>query len=150
LVPANVVAAALSAVGTTGQHAILEGLLTGSAIASWCPAGVEARLDGSDLVLSGVERPVESAAHADHLLVTARTGDGLTQVLLPADATGVRVEPMRSVDLTRRFARVTFEDVRVPADAVVGEVGGAAAEVERQLQQALVLAAAESVGAMQA
>jgi alkylation response protein AidB-like acyl-CoA dehydrogenase len=150
LVPTNVVAAALSAAGTTGHAAVLEGLLSGSAIASWCLGGLEARLDGSDLVLNGVKRPVESAAQADYLLVTARTGPGLTQVLVPVDATGVRVEPMRSVDLTRRFGRVTFDSVRVPADAIVGEVGGADAAVDRQLQLALVLAAAESVGAMQA
>ena len=43
-----------------------------------------------------------------------------------------------TVDLTRRFSTVRFDDVRVPADAVVGEVGGAADQVERQLQLALV------------
>jgi alkylation response protein AidB-like acyl-CoA dehydrogenase len=56
---------------------------------------------------------------------------------------------MQSVDLTRRFDEVTFDGVRVPADAVVGTFGGATADVERQLLQALVLSAAESVGAMQ-
>ncbi len=56
---------------------------------------------------------------------------------------------MKSVDLTRRFSIVTFDGVRVPAAQVVGEVGDAAAAVRRQLQYALVLCAAESVGAMQ-
>jgi len=45
---------------------------------------------------------------------------------------------------------VTFDDVRVPADAVVGELGGADAAIERQLRHALVIANAESVGALQA
>ena len=45
---------------------------------------------------------------------------------------------------------VTFDGVRVPADAVVGEAGGAEAAVERQLRHALVIANAESVGALQA
>src|SRR3546814_17382371 len=56
---------------------------------------------------------------------------------------------MTTVDLTRRFSNVTFDDVRVPASSVLGEVGGAGAQVERQLQIALVLACAESVGTMQ-
>ena len=75
---------------------------------------------------------------ADHLLVTGRTGDGLTQVLVPADAPGVTIRPMRGVDLTRRFSEVAFDDVRVPTSAVVGELGDAADQVERQLQLALV------------
>src|SRR3546814_9178131 len=56
---------------------------------------------------------------------------------------------MPTVDRTRRFSTVTFDDVRVPASSVLGEVGGAGAQVERQLQIALVLACAESVGTMQ-
>ncbi len=57
---------------------------------------------------------------------------------------------MHTVDLTRRFDVVAFEEVRVPARAVVGDVGQADAQVERQLQLALVLLNAEAVGAMQA
>jgi alkylation response protein AidB-like acyl-CoA dehydrogenase len=110
---------------------------------------LEVRVDGGDVVLSGVKRPVESAAEASYLLVTGRTGDGLTQVLVPTDAAGLTLTPMQSVDLTRRFAVVQFDDVRLPSDAVVGEVGGGAEAVERQLQQALVIATAEAVGTMQ-
>ena len=39
--------------------------------------------------------------------------------------------------------------MRVPADAVLGEIGGAAGQIERQFLQAVVLANAETVGAMQ-
>ena len=108
------------------------------------------RRDGGDLVLDGVKQPVEAAASATHLLVSGRGDDGLTQALVPSDAPGVTVTPLRSIDLTRRFAAVRFEAVRVPLDAVVGQVGKADEDVERQLQHALVLLAAESVGAMEA
>jgi alkylation response protein AidB-like acyl-CoA dehydrogenase len=159
LVASNVVAAALSSAGD--RHGdVLRDIVAGSAIATWCfseprrrdgldPVRLEVRVDGSDLVLNGSKRPVESAAQADHLLVTGRTGDGVTQVLLPADAPGVSIRPMHTVDLTRRFAVVTFDDVRVPAEAVVGEVGEAADAVARQLLQALTVLDAEAVGAMQ-
>jgi alkylation response protein AidB-like acyl-CoA dehydrogenase len=75
---------------------------------------------------------------------------GRTQVLVAADASGITITPLRTADYSRHFAAVTFTDVRVPASAVVGEVGGAAGQAERELQQALVIAAAETVGAMQA
>jgi alkylation response protein AidB-like acyl-CoA dehydrogenase len=57
---------------------------------------------------------------------------------------------MQTVDLTRRFSTVTFDGVRVPAATLVGEVGDADAQVERQLLRALAIANAESVGAMHA
>jgi alkylation response protein AidB-like acyl-CoA dehydrogenase len=111
-------------------------------------------LEAGGLVLNGVKRPVEAAGSARHLLVTGREpGGGLTQVLVPADAPGVAVTPLRTSDYGRRLAAVTFTDVRVPDIAVVGERGGAGApsgQVERQLQIALVVACAESAGAMQA
>jgi alkylation response protein AidB-like acyl-CoA dehydrogenase len=46
----------------------------------------------------------------------------------------------------RRFGTTTFDRVTLPTSAVVGEIGGAAAQVERQLQLALVLQCAEIVG----
>lgn len=158
LLAVNVVAAALA---RHGRHAeVVEGLLAGTSVASWAylepppddrPGAVhlEIAVDGGDVVLRGTKRPVESAAQAGHLLVTGRTGTGVTQVLVPTDAPGLALTPMTSVDLTRRFSVASFDDVRVPGDAVIGEVGAAAADVERQLQQALVIAVAEAVGAMQ-
>ncbi len=62
--------------------------------------------DGTDLVLRGEVRPVESAGTAAHLLVTCGDGGGTTQVLVPTSATGVTVSPMQTVDLTRRFSVV--------------------------------------------
>jgi alkylation response protein AidB-like acyl-CoA dehydrogenase len=160
LVPTNIVAAALNDQAAGAHAEVLGGLIAGTTVASWCYAeprpgdrlgdiALEIRVDGSEVVLNGTKRPVESAARASHLLVTGRTGSGLTQVLVAADAPGITIEPMETVDLTRRFSVVRFDDVRVPRDAVVGEVGGAADQVERQLQLALVMVDAESVGTMQ-
>lgn len=161
LTPTNVAAAALNDLGGASSSEVLAGLLAGTTVATWCHAepkpndrlgevALDIAVDGDSVVLRGVKRPVESAGRADHLLVTGRTGSGLTQVLVPRDASGVSVTPMRTVDLTRRFDVVSFDGVRVPVAAVLGEVGGAQAQIERQLQHAVVLANAESVGAMQA
>jgi alkylation response protein AidB-like acyl-CoA dehydrogenase len=154
----NVVAATLSETGHGGDE-LIGGLLSGSSLATWClgepppddrlgTVALDIRREGDEVVLDGAKRPVESAAVADHLLVTGRTGPGLTQVLVPTGTAGVTVVPMQSVDMTRRFSVVTFDGVRLPASAVVGGVGSADAQVERQLERALVVACAESVGAM--
>jgi alkylation response protein AidB-like acyl-CoA dehydrogenase len=158
LLPANVVGAAVAR--HDAGHELVGRLLSGEAVASWAygepvpndrlgDVTLDIRADGADVVLTGVKRPVESAAQAGHLLVTGRTGDGLTQVLVPTDTPGVTLTPMASVDLTRRFWVVRFDGARVPATAVVGEVGRAADDVERQLQHAVVVTTAEAVGAMQ-
>lgn len=158
LLPVAVVAGALSA---AGAHAdLLDELLAGTAVATWAFAEapphhglgtVETtiRHEGDDLVVDGVKRPVEAAGQASHVLVTGRSEGGLTQVVVPTDADGVTVTPMRSVDLTRRFSVVELDSVRLPAEALVGDFGHAQSAVRHQLHHALVVANAESVGAMQ-
>lgn len=162
LLVTNVVAAALDEWAGEAAAPVLAALLSGSSVATWWngfplsgedlgrSGSVEVRADGGEVVVTGTARAVESADRAEHLLVTGRTGDGLTQVLVPAGAGGLTVSAMRSIDLTRRFSAVRFDDVRVPATVVVGEVGAAASQAARQLQTALVVSCAESVGAMQA
>jgi alkylation response protein AidB-like acyl-CoA dehydrogenase len=160
LVDCNVAALALSEAGGEAQRAALEQLLSGAAVASCCigaapwrlgaGVAVEIRRDGDEVVVSGFARPAESAAQAAHLLVTGRTDGRLTQVLMPATAPGVRIKPLKTLDVTRRFAAVTFDDVRLPASAVLGEIGGADEAFARQARAAGVILAAESVGAMEA
>lgn len=137
LLATNIVASALSA---ADAHApVLAHLLAGTAIATWA-TGPSVTIDGDTIVVDGTARPVESAAQAAHFLVTS----GATQALVPAATAGVSVEPMGTVDLTRRFGVVTFDGVRLPLEAAVH------VPADRQWLIALVLATAESVGAMQA
>jgi alkylation response protein AidB-like acyl-CoA dehydrogenase len=146
--PVNVVAGALGRVGSPEQKAeVLPGLLSGERVAAWCGARpVGGRPDGGGFVLAGTCGPVEAGAQADHLLVAVEHGGALSQVLVPAGSAGLTVTPMSGLDLVRRFAEVRFDDVAVPADAVVGPVGGAAAEVEHALRVACTLQCAETTG----
>jgi len=161
LLTANVVAAALSA-HSGGENSIaLDELLTGESLTSWCP---DPRADGrhgvlptlwieergEEVVVRGSARPVEAAGSCARLLVTGHTGEGWTQVLVPVDAPGVAITPLTSVDLTRRFSVVSFDEVTLGLGAVVGEAGGAGPQVAAQRRIALALATAESVGAMHA
>ncbi len=159
LVPTNVVAYALASSGSDQQRGeVLSGLLAGDAVATWC--GAELALDrhargagpvaeavDGGFVLTGGSPVVEAAGEADHLLVTAHSGEGLVQLLVPATAAGVSITPLRSLDAVRRFARVDLKRVRVPTTSQVGTTDSTAATVERQLQLALVMQTAEMVGA---
>lgn len=156
LVPTNVVAAALNDAGTSEQQATwLPPLADGTAVGAWvvaqrraaAPDALRAVRDDGHLVVSGAASPVEAAADADVLLVTAEADDGPVQVVLPSSTEGITIERRGGLDLVRRFATVRFDDVAVPLDAVVGEVGGAAEAVEHQLQIALALQCVESAGA---
>jgi alkylation response protein AidB-like acyl-CoA dehydrogenase len=150
LVPVNLVAAAVGALGSAEQkEAVLPGLLSGEAIAAWTgPTPVQAEVSGDEIRLHGTATPVEAGAQADQLLVLARADEGLTHLLVPVDTPGITVRPLDSLDLVRRFAEATFDGVTLPSTAVVGDVGGAADEAERLLQIASVLQCAESCGAM--
>jgi alkylation response protein AidB-like acyl-CoA dehydrogenase len=160
LLTVNVVADAVARRGTDDQRgAVFPGLLDGTSTAAWAFAeegpgwdGAAVRLAatprGDDWVLAGTKTLVQEGDSADTFLVTARTGESLTQLLVPSDAAGVSVAAQESLDLVRRYATVTFSDVVVPSSAVLGDVGDAAPDVERQLEVALVLQNAETVGAV--
>jgi alkylation response protein AidB-like acyl-CoA dehydrogenase len=161
LIPCAVVAATLSRWGSAAQkHDVLDGLLSGDVIATWCFAeprpydslgtiGVKAVHKRDRYRLTGIKGPVEAAAQADHLLVTARAPSGLMQLLVPAQSRGVAITPLDSLDVTRRFAEVSFDNVDVGPANVVGTLAFTEAEVERQLQIAVALTIAEMVGAME-
>jgi alkylation response protein AidB-like acyl-CoA dehydrogenase len=161
LIATNVVAAAVSRSGSPEQkEAVLTGILSGETVASWCFAepppserlgqvNVTAAANDGGYALNGRKMPVEAGAQAAQFLVTARTEDGLIQLLVPSDTAGVTVSPANGLDLTRRFAQVQFEDAQVPRSAVLGDASTAEADVERQLQLAIVMQLAEMVGSME-
>lgn len=165
LIPANVVAAALSRSGGPDQLQYLADLVGGETVAAWCPpefsggpggsararGGVRATVQGSpggSFVLDGTTAPVEAGAEADLLLVTALTEDGPAQFVVPSGAAGLSVHPAESIDLVRRFASLRFDGVEVAAASALGEPGHAAGEIERQLHDAVVLQCFEMVGAV--
>ena len=159
LVDCNVVASALTGNAGELQQAVLGEILTGEAIASSClgaapwmqagEAGIAITRDGEDIVINGSVKPVESGKQASYFLVTGASEGGMSQVLVPAGTAGVAVKGLKAIDVTRRFAAVTFDNVRLPAGALVGEFAGADEAVVSQVQNAAVILCAESVGAME-
>lgn len=159
LMPVNVVAYAVATSGTAAQQeSVLPPLVAGEAVAAWAfwepgalwtadDVSMAATPAGDGFVLSGTKAAVEAGGQAQHLLVTARTESGLTQFLVAADAPGVTIRPQSSLDLSKRFAEVVFDGVEVGSADVVGEVGAADSDVQRQLNLAMMLQCAESAGA---
>ena len=103
--------------------------------------------------LNGVKCLVLNGDQADCLVVLARSqghsGDrqGLTLLLVDANAEGVRRQPHRLVD-GRQAAEIHFADVWVPAEALIGEAGAALPLVEAVRREAILALAAEAQGAL--
>ncbi len=91
---------------------------------------------------------------ADAFVVVARTGgeagdaEGLTLLLVPVRAPGVRVTRTAMVD-SRNAARVSFDGAAVGSDALVGEPGNGRAILDGALDRATVVLSAEMLGGMQ-
>ncbi|MBO0856230.1 MAG: acyl-CoA/acyl-ACP dehydrogenase [Nocardia sp.] len=161
LVPNTIVAFAVANYGTDEQRgAVLPGLVAGDRTAAWCLAergrgwdpdrfALSVEVRGSDYVLTGTKDLVQEAHSAEYLLVTARAPAGPRQFLLPAGTPGITVVPLGGLDLTRRFSQVRFDEVVIPADAVLGDPEVAGEQWQRQFELALVLHCAETVGVME-
>jgi len=85
-------------------------------------------------------------AHVAELIVVATSDNSL--IAVEADAPGVTIQPLPSLDRTRRFAHVAF-DCAVTPDMVLGQPGGAVAAIERVLTIGAGLLSAEQTGGAQ-
>ena len=114
-----------------------------------------ARREGPGWVLTGDKVFVADGGGADAFVVVARTsgkpGDtaGLSLFLVPADAAGLRVSPMKLVD-SRNYARVSLDAVQGDAAMLLGTEGEGWAALDAALDRGRVCLAAELLGASQA
>ncbi|TMC48198.1 MAG: acyl-CoA dehydrogenase [Chloroflexi bacterium] len=121
----------------------------------WDAHGVQLRAQqsGDAYVLRGEKLFVPDVHVSDWMLVATRTaensGDGLTLLLVDSRAPRVRTRRLGTIDQTRRLFEVGFDDVEVPADAVIGAPGRGWAALRRGLDRALVAVSAELCGTAQ-
>ena len=108
---------------------------------------------GDGFVLNGEKVVVYNGEQADHLVVLARTSGeqsdrtGLSLFIVEASAAGIDKMNYPMMD-GQRVANVTFKDVALPADALLGEEGQALALVEALVDEAIIALASEAVGIM--
>jgi alkylation response protein AidB-like acyl-CoA dehydrogenase len=109
--------------------------------------GVRARADKSGYVLDGTAWFVQDARKASFFVCSALGEQGAGLFVVAADAPGVTIRPDQIVDLTRDQARVTFQQVEVPAAAVAARCGEGAKALDRALPGILTVLAADMTGA---
>ena len=112
-----------------------------------------AKKDGDGYTLNGHKAVVIGAPWASHLVVTARTSgeqrdhDGVSVFIVDKSADGVTTRDYPTFD-GRMASEVYFENVSVPADALLGEEGKALPLIERVADEAIAASCAEACGAM--
>jgi pimeloyl-CoA dehydrogenase small subunit len=114
---------------------------------------VSAKKSGSGYTLSGHKAVVVGAPWADTLVVTARTGGGqrdekgVSVFLVDKKTKGVSTRDYPTVD-GLRASEVTFENVALGADALVGAEGAGLPLIERVVDEGIAALSAEAIGAM--
>ncbi|MET0338749.1 MAG: acyl-CoA dehydrogenase family protein [Caulobacter sp.] len=112
-----------------------------------------AKKDGSGWVLNGHKAVVVGAPFASHLIVTARTGgaqretSGVSVFLVDKHAKGVTTRDYPTVD-GGRASEVYFDNVSIPANALIGAEGAGLPLVEKVVDEATAAVCAEGVGIM--
>jgi acyl-CoA dehydrogenase len=147
------------------QRRYLPGMAEGRLIGSFAlteaeagsdPAGLRttARRDGDDWVINGGKRYITNAPLADLFVVFARTdpeskgGRGISSFVVETATPGVTVGPKdkKMGQAGAWTAEVWFDDVRVPADALIGEEGRGYAKALTVLSRGRLHIAALCVG----
>ncbi|TWG65563.1 acyl-CoA dehydrogenase family protein [Aminobacter sp. J44] len=130
---------AISLFGTPEQQRWLEKTRTGKAISAFVlteprsgsdVANMEmtATRDGGDYILSGEKTWISNGGIADLYCVFARTGEapgakGISAFLVPADTLGLKIAERLETIAPHPLARLVFDDMRLPASAMIGKPG---------------------------
>lgn len=157
---------ALKLAGSQVQKAtLLSGLIDGSKQAAFAFAEPQGRFNPADLVttatasddgycLNGHKCVVLNGPAADFFVVSARTSGaqrdcaGISLFVVPADAEGLSRRNYPTVDAFRA-AEVTFQDVALGADALLGTAGDGYPVIEQVIDEGILAVGAEAVGCME-
>lgn len=162
-----VIAPALLRHATAARRAeLMASIAAGTAIVALADAEPQSRFDlhrvatraeaaGDTFVLTGEKSHALDGGAADWFIVPARTAGGpadavgVSLFLVSADAPGLTVAPTRAMD-HRINARLTLDDVRVGANALIGDPGGGLPLLRHAVDLGIAARLAEALGAMDA
>jgi alkylation response protein AidB-like acyl-CoA dehydrogenase len=148
-------ATAIINAGTEAEkQSLLPGIATGDMTATlawvedngrWDVEGTElsATVNGDRILLSGHKTYVVDGHTADLIFVLGRAPHGLSLFSVDGNAAGLTRRALKSMDPTRKFARLEFDDV---VARPLGAPGGAADPFARTMVEAAVCLANEMVG----
>lgn len=146
--------------GSAAASPILEQIATGTAVVAlgaaeahsgdrWQDVQTAAVRDGDAWVLTGEKIMVLNAPLATHLLITARTDNGISLFLVDISEPreGLTLHGYRTVD-DRRAADLELRGLRLPADALLGTEGQAWPSLAHARDEGAAAVCAEAVGNM--
>jgi alkylation response protein AidB-like acyl-CoA dehydrogenase len=159
-----IVGQVIAQAGNDAQKSVLAQLMDGSLVVALAHAepqsqyelarvSARAERNADGWRLSGAKAVVQQGEHAGLLLVSARTHgaddaeDGISLFLVARDAPGVSVRGYRKID-GGRAAEVTFDQLALGADALLGQAGVGYRTIEYAIGCGVLALCAEAVGAM--
>ena len=113
----------------SGEHVWCQGYSEPNSGSDLASLRTEAVWNGDGWTITGQKIWTSRANQAQWCHMLARTDkaaakpqDGISYFLVPLDAPGVTVRPIKILSMQEDFCEIFFDKVRVPADAIVGEV----------------------------
>lgn len=83
---------------------------------------LQAYIDGEDLILNGVKTLVPDVVLARYALVPVNVNGDIALVIVDPHDANITQKQQQSFDETRKLCELTFNDVRVPITAVIGQL----------------------------
>jgi alkylation response protein AidB-like acyl-CoA dehydrogenase len=114
----------------SGEHIWCQGFSEPESGSDLAAVRTRARLSGDSWIIDGQKIWSSFAQIADQCILLVRTDPdvskhaGLTYLLVDMHSSGIEIRPIRQITGDAEFNEIYFTGVVVPADAVLGEVGG--------------------------
>jgi alkylation response protein AidB-like acyl-CoA dehydrogenase len=111
-----------------GEHVWCQGYSEPNAGSDLASLQCAAVLDGDEFVVNGQKTWTTMAQDATHIFLLVRTDksvkqqSGISFLLLDIKSPGITIRPIRNLSGDEEFCEVFFDDVRVPAGNLVGEL----------------------------
>jgi len=112
----------------SGEHIWCQGYSEPGAGSDLASLRTTAELQDGEWVINGQKTWTTMANDANWIFVLVRTNparrkqEGISFLMVPMDSPGVTVRPILNLEMHDEFCEVFFDDVRVPADNLIGEV----------------------------
>src|SRR4051794_39971543 len=113
----------------TGEHVWCQGYSEPNSGSDLASLRTSAKREGDEFVVNGQKIWTTLAHCANWIFLLARTSreerrqDGITVLLVDLRSSGVTVRPIPNLRQEADFCEVFFDNVRVPAENIVGEIG---------------------------
>jgi alkylation response protein AidB-like acyl-CoA dehydrogenase len=113
----------------SGEHVWCQGYSEPNAGSDLASLRTEARRDGEEWVINGEKLWTTRGTDSNWMFGLFRTSrekrkqDGISFILVSMDSPGLTVRPIRDISGDEELCQTRFDNVRVPAGNLVGEVG---------------------------